>query len=98
MWKIAGVVILVASLLNCASSARLNDVWRIISIQSVRFLSKYNFKLKEYSVGTNLNKYLWGQKDGDGEIAKRDGEKRTTALWFGPRLGKRFVSQQANFI
>lgn len=39
--------------------------------------------LKEYSVGTSLNKYLWS-KDSDGDTGKR------TALWFGPRLGKRF--------
>lgn len=35
-----------------------------------------------------MNKYLWAPRDGDDDNAKRDGEKRT-ALWFGPRLGKR---------
>lgn len=87
-----GLVILVASLLNCASSARLNDVW-ILNPFSHGFSFINNFKLKEYSVGTNLNKYLWAQKDSEGEVAKRDGDKRTSALWFGPRLGKRLVSQ-----
>lgn len=50
---------------------------------------------KEFSVGTNLNKYL--DQDGEEDLAKRDGEKRTTALWFGPRLGKRLKTETSQF-
>jgi hypothetical protein len=54
------------------------------------FLTICHLTLKEFSVGTSLNKYLWAPKDNDEGMEKRDGDKRTaTALWFGPRLGKR---------
>lgn len=53
-------------------------------------LTVCHLTLKEFSVGTSLNKYLWTPKDSDEGMDKRDGDKRTaTALWFGPRLGKR---------
>ncbi|XP_070502768.1 PBAN-type neuropeptides-like [Chironomus tepperi] len=44
----------------------------------------------EYSVGTNVNKYLYQSKPDGMDEPKRSG--RPTEFWFGPRIGKR--SQQ----
>lgn len=47
------------------------------------------FLLKEYSVGTNVNKYLYSKPDGGIDEPKRSSGKQTE-IWYGPRFGKRY--------
>lgn len=91
------IVILMVLTINGAFCARLNDVGFVIKKTTYKttLQSKFLYLPKEFSVGTNLNKYL--DQDGDDDLAKRDGEKRTTALWFGPRLGKRLKAETFQF-
>lgn len=87
MLGVCGLVILAAVSLSGASCGRLNEV---ISVQPSGLVETYSRYSKEFSSGTNLDKYSWSPKDGEDVFGKRDGDKRTNdVLWFGPRIGKR---------